>query len=207
MIFYFSDLSSQDFSGIQILKIEEALYCLKVGELRILSKKLNLDSKENKKLLIKNIIYFLKYRKIPEKIKIPEVSIAKKDTKYQIQLNELMLKGSYKNDNQTKEFFQKHIGTHFHFTAFGIDWLNDRWINGNPPIYKEFIDMWVSENQNRKLKKADMKIEWAYMRFSKKYLEENPSASKEVVITKWNEEREKNLQFIKNIFPEIDFLA
>lgn len=196
------DIFSRNFENFELEKIEKFLYFLKVGELRSLTKKLGLSEKENKRFLVKNIIYFLKYKKIPEERKMPKISKAERWKRYEIGLDELILKGVYKNDRKTKEFFQRYIGAYFHFTAFGIDWINDRWFAGNPPTYKEFIDMWIDEYEGRKNEKVDLKVEWAYMRFSKEHLEKNPGESKSEIIKEWNIERNKNLEFIRETFGD-----
>ncbi len=62
----------------------------------------------------------------------------------------MILKGSYKNDLKTRLFFKNIVGDHFHFTAFGIDWINEKWMEGNPPTYRDYATMWQSEVDRRK---------------------------------------------------------
>ena len=68
-----------------------------------------------------------------------------------------MLKGGYKNDLKTRIFFKSIIGDYFHFTAFGIDWLKEQWMKGEPPTYKKFADMWTKEYAYREANGSSQK--------------------------------------------------
>ncbi len=48
-------------------------------------------------------------------------------------------------------------------SAFGIDWLNERWMDGNTPTYQEFADMWEAGYRRRKERGEKPKEEWAYI--------------------------------------------
>ena len=50
----------------------------------------------------------------------------RKGKKYPLQPKTKILIGAYKNDLATRLFFKELIGDHFHFTTFGIDWINER---------------------------------------------------------------------------------
>ena len=103
----------------------------------------------------------------------------------------LMLKGAYKNDLKTRLFFKQLIGEYFHFTAFGIDWLNDRWMEGKPPTYQEFAEMWHKEYEKRKKTPVPPKEEWAYINFVQNSLSISPTASQESINHAWECERQK----------------
>jgi hypothetical protein len=172
---------------ISILK--EALLFFHVKELRDLALTLGLSAKDNKGALVEGIIHFVATGKILPPTKIPKASCAKRGKKYFIKENALILKGAYKNDLATRTFFKNLIGPHFHFTAFGIDWINERWLAGNPPTYKEFAKMWQREHEHRSKYGSAPKQEWAYIRFTQALLAANPSASKEALLTAWEAER------------------
>ena len=110
-----------------------------------------------------------------------------------------MLKGNYKNDLKTRLFFKKIIGEHFHFTAFGIDWLNERWMLGNPPTYQEFADMWEDEYRKRQKTPASAKEEWAYIRFVQGYLIHSPESSRDALNTAWENERQRHKSIAKSM--------
>lgn len=101
-----------------------------------------------------------------------------------------MLKGSYKNDYATRSFFKALIGSHFHFTAYGIDWLQERWEQGKPPTYREFANMWQSQWQWRKQQKVDPKEEWAYLNFCQQFMKKYPHSSRSQMMKEWKEKRE-----------------
>ena len=112
--------------------LKTSLNFLYVNELKELCIKLSLSKKGKKLELISRIILFIKTgdkQSIPD---LPEISCAKKGQAYELSKNSLMLKNAYKNDLKTRIFFKKLIGDYFHFTAFGIDWLNERWMHGSP---------------------------------------------------------------------------
>lgn len=105
-----------------------------------------------------------------------------------------MLYGSYKNDAATRAFLKKIIGPHFHFTAFGIDWLNERWLNGNPPTYQEFADYWIAQTERRKEVPVKPKDEWRYINFLQQMQKEEPSLSKTELMKEWKKLQAENVR-------------
>lgn len=175
---------------------KESLTFLHVEELRQLAKKLSLADKGNKMEIILRILHFMETGEKLTVPKFPEVSCAKRGVVYPIEKKALMLKGAYKNDLKTRNFFKELIGDHFHFTAFGIDWLNERWMSGNPPTYEEFALMW----QKRKEMSAPPKEEWAYINFVQKFLASHPKAGRECINEAWEKERERHKAILLNKF-------
>jgi hypothetical protein len=173
-----------------------------VSELRIQCEHLKLSIKGKKKDLINRVIHFVKTSERIELAKYPAYSIAQDKNNNVISINALMLKGAYKNDLKTRIFFKEIIGQHFHFTAFGVDWLESRWMKGSPPTYQEFADMWVKEYQLRKTYGSAPKAEWAYINFVKKYLNENPKASRNKILDHWEAERTKHKGLVDKFFKE-----
>jgi hypothetical protein len=113
-----------------------------------------------------------------------------------------MLKGSYKNDVRTRAFFKLLIGPHFHFTAFGIDWLNERWQAGNPPTYQEFANYWVSEVEKRKDKRPEPKKEWAYINFLQQAQRLMFHASKEELLAAWKKMRQEKVRVAQHLIKK-----
>ncbi|MBI2352849.1 SAP domain-containing protein [Candidatus Dependentiae bacterium] len=174
------------------MSFEELRYCfcfLYVNELKDYCEKLKLSIKGKKIILIERIIFFLKTGQKLEILRYPDASFFKGKKDHIITPDHLILKGLYKNDFKTRLFFKSLIGDHFHFTVFGLDWLEKRWIDGNPATYKEFADMWQKEYEFRKIHKVPSKEEWAYINCIKKYLEQNPGASRHEMISHWEKER------------------
>jgi hypothetical protein len=110
---------------------------------------------------------------------------------YPLSENGLMLKGAYKNDLKNRLFFKRLIGEYFHFTAFGIDWLNEQWLKGTPPTYLDFARMWKSEYEKRQAISASPKEEWAYINFVQSILRNNSAIRQENLNKLWKEERER----------------
>ncbi len=181
-------------------QLRASLHYLHVRELKICCEKLNLSVKGKKIDFINKIVHFLK---TGEKINLsgyPAISVAKDRNNGVLSPDALMLKGTYKNDLKTRLFFKEIIGQHFHFTAFGIDWLESRWMQGNPPTYQEFADMWSKEYESRKKYGSAPKAEWAYINFVKMYLNENPNASRNEILSSWETERAKHKELVDKFF-------
>lgn len=175
----------------------EALYYLKVKELEGLCEYLQIPFDGPKAELIDRIKHFVSTgEKLPVQ-PLPEVSVAKKGKLYPLSADTLILYGAYSNDLKTRDFFKKLIGSHFHFTAFGIDWINARWKEGNPPTYQEFADMWQKETERRKITPEDPKKEWAYINFVQQYLVASPAASKIEITAAWNALRAEKVALVK----------
>ena len=183
-------------------QLHASLHYLHVSELRIYCENLYLSIKGKKIDLINRIIHFLNTSEKIDLAKYPAHSIAQDRNNNVISANVLMLKGAYKNDLKTRIFFKEIIGQHFHFTAFGIDWLESRWMEGSPPTYQEFADMWVKEYEFRKTYGSTPKAEWAYINFVKRYLNENPGASRNKILDDWEAERTKHKGLVSKFFKE-----
>lgn len=97
----------------------------------------------------------------------PERSLSKNHKNHTVTLDARMHKRAYKNDFKTRLFFKEIIGQHFHFTAFEIDWLENRWMDGNPPTYQEFSHMCMKEDELRKAYRSTPKEELAYKFYKK----------------------------------------
>lgn len=180
----------------ELLAFKRALTFFYVSELRELALKLALSEKGNKMALIVRILHFLESGEKLATPKLPESSRAKRGESYPLHPDTLMVKGAYKNDLKTRLFFKELIGDHFHFTAFGIDWLNDRWIEGKAPTYQEFAKMWQEEYERRKKMPAAPKEEWAYINFVQNYLKALPHASQSGVNSAWEEERQRQKAYV-----------
>lgn len=183
------------------LVLKEALHYMKVAELKKASHMFGLSDKGKKGQLIEQILTFINEGKITEISTIPAVSRAKNHPIQMLSPSSLMLHGSYKNDLKTRNFFKKLIGPQFHFTAFGIDWLNERWLNGCPPTYQEFADFWIQEQERHNREKPKPKDEWMLIRFMQKMKKEEPEASKEDLLHAWkqvqNAKKEQGFQLLK----------
>jgi hypothetical protein len=178
----------------QQIQLKEALLFLHVEELKSIAKKFGLADKGKKGEVIARIMHFIETGEVRKEIKMPQISCVKRGVKNNLHPDTLMLKGAYKNDLATRLFFKKLIGDYFHFTAFGQDWLNERWLSGNPPTYQEYADMWVEEYARRKQHGSKPKEEWAYINFLQKANKENPNASREELLAAWEQERLKRQQ-------------
>lgn len=165
--------------------LSAALYFMKIAELKAACLFLSLPEEGNKNEMIERIIIFITTGQIQKLPIMPSQSLAKNYPPQSLSPSSLILYGNYKNDLQTRVFFKHLIGPQFHFTAYGIDWLNDRWLKGSPPTYQEFADYWIKETNRREKIKADPKKEWAFIRFIQHMKEIMPQASQAQLIQEW----------------------
>ena len=100
-----------------------SLNFLLMSELKQICKKLKLPTTGKKGEIVLRILTFVKDGKVITSTKLPEASIAKKGTKYVLSERSKILKGAYINNDETRIFMKKLVGSHFHFTAFGQQWL------------------------------------------------------------------------------------
>lgn len=198
-----SDISFPLLNRSDEQKLTEALHYLNMSELRDTVQKLDLPIKGKKALLIAAIMYFIQTGKIKKRLEMPAASRAGKGSIHPIAVDVKMLYGAYKNDEQTRMFFKKIIGDYFHFTAFGIDWLQERWMGGNPPTYGEFAHFWKKEYVLRKNIKSPLKREWAYLSFIRAYTEKNPEATKTEVLSAWEKQRGEKVQEASKILSTV----
>jgi hypothetical protein len=183
----------------ELATLRESLTFLHVSELREVAAQLNLESKGSKMAIVMRILVFMKTGQKLISPKFPDCSCAKRGQRDPLEATAFMLKGSYKNDLKTRFFFKKIIGEHFHFTAFGIDWLNERWMLGDPPTYQEFADMWEHEYRKRQKTPASPKEEWAYIRFVQGYLNDFPESSRNDLNAAWENERKRHKSIVQSI--------
>lgn len=174
------------------------LYC-NMRELKMICVHFEIPNQGDKIQLIEHIITYLKTGKIPQVQPIPAISKAKPKQTYPLHPQTYILKGSFKNDLKTRLFLKTLIGNHFHYTAYGIDWIKDMWIKGTPPTYEQFAIYWQQEYKNRQKEKAPLKQEWAYLNFLDRYKNIYPQASKQQAIIAWKLEREKHVKKVEGI--------
>lgn len=187
----------------QLHELKESLTFPHVSELRSIAVRLGLSEKGKKMEIIVRILHFLQTGEKLSVAKVPQVSSAQRGKIYPLLPGTLIVKGSYKNDLKTRLFFKSLIGNYFHFTAFGIDWINERWMEGNPPTYQEFADMWKAEYQRRKETPEAPKEEWAYINFVQQFLQHSPNVTRDVLHGEWEAERQKHKKRIEKTLDSL----
>lgn len=177
--------NSKSLTKAQLTALHDALYYMKMTQLKKACLLLELPHNGKKIDLITRITTFVQSGEITKCATLPKQS---KASSYPVQLlkpESLMLAGSYKNDAKTRAFFKELIGPHFHFTAFGIDWLNERWLHGKPPTYQEFANYWIAETKQRADIKAQPKAEWKYINFLQQMQQTQPERTKAELLKRW----------------------
>lgn len=139
-----------------------------------------------------------------ETLPFPLCSYARRGENYPLHPKTLILKGSYKNDLKTRLFLKKLIGSHFHFTVFGQDWIMSCWERGQPPSYEEFAKIWQKEYERRQREGGLPKEEWAYIRFVQDFIRQLPNPSRALLLESWEKERQKQVAIAKDILRTIE---
>jgi Domain of unknown function (DUF6434) len=193
-------------SEIEITQLREALSHLHIKELKTHLEKLNLSTQAfNKHELIERLMHYIKTGQELPPLEIPPAARAVRGAQYPLASHTRMLFGSYKNDLATRNFFKHLIGNHFHFTAQGIDWLREQWLQETPPTYADFAREWQSEYERNKTQKRPAKQEWAYIRFVQEYMHHHPQASKTEVTSAWNLQRQQYARIINTALKELSW--
>lgn len=181
-------------------ELKNSLLYFHVSELKTLCKQLDLPVGGEKIMLVDRIVSYVINKKVIQPTKFPIKVCAKKGTIYGLTDQSLILYGNYKNDLKTRIFMKKLVGEHFHFTAYGIDWIKKRWASGNTPTYKQFALFWQNEYLKRKEQPASPKPEWAYINFVQSYLAKKPKSSRQELMIAWEQERQDKVKNAKLYF-------
>lgn len=182
----------------QLKYFAESINYVDVHKLKDFLKKHNLSVKGKKGDIVERIkIYVLTGKKID----IPPIPEISKGINKNIELtpNTKILYGEYKNDLKTKLFMKTLVGEHFHFSAYGQDWMMQKWRQGNPPTYQEFANFWQQQYILDKKTKANPKAEWALLNFIQRYLDEHPKANRTKIMEEWKKEKSKREKYVLNI--------
>jgi hypothetical protein len=174
-------------SSSEQLQLKDSLYYMKMSELRKACLKVSLPDTGKKSALLERILLFMQEGKVKKIAQIPEKSRSKNNPVHVLSPSSLMLYGSYKNDLKARNFFKQLIGSHFHFTAFGIDWLRERWLAGDPPAYQEFADFWIKEKSRREKDKPAPKDEWMFILYMQRQQKVQPEATKKELLYAWKQ--------------------
>ncbi|MCL5875428.1 MAG: hypothetical protein M1114_03080 [Candidatus Dependentiae bacterium] len=195
---------------MDIEKLSNSLHYLNVKELEDLCKKYDLPTHVPAPLLKKPsliqaiVVYVQTGNKTQFKNLLPMVSRATSKVS-ELTPQAKILFGSYKSDLKTRLFLQKLIGPHFYFTAYGFDWVKQRWMDGNPPTYQEFADFWQKEHLYRKEhKNTPLKEEWAYLNFLRDYRQQYPHANKQEALSAWETTRGEKVNDVYNMLRVIE---
>jgi hypothetical protein len=176
----------------------EALNYLNMEELTAICSRYQIPIDGKKGQIIERLKCFIDTGKIIKSPPLPAISKAKSTDSNELNPLALILSGLYKNDDRTRQFMKSLVGEHFHFTAFGQDWIKARWQAGKPPTYQEFAEVWQAEYVKRNAKgyKPSPKAEWAYLNFIQRYSESHPKASKAEISQQWEIMRANKASYV-----------
>jgi hypothetical protein len=186
---------------MDVLRI--ALNHMNMKELKSECRSLGIRPIGRKGDIINGILGLVRGTKKPIANSIPHKCQARPASVYPLKKQTLILCGSYKNNDATRAFLRSLIGPHFHFTAFGQDWIRHRWAKGKPPTYAEFARVWQQEYlRRRSCKIARPKKEWAYLNFVQRFGKKNPVIDRNELASDWREQRAAQAALAQRILGE-----
>ena len=98
---------------------------------------------------------------------------------------------NYKNDPETRNFFIKHIGSHFKFSARVNIFRKEAQEKGEKITYGDLMNVWLHEYEQRRNKTIKLPImkSCEYNQFTRDFYAANPNASRKRVISAWKQAR------------------
>jgi len=173
---------------MEVLRI--ALNHMNMKELKGECRSLGIRLTGRKGDMINGILGLVRGTKKPIANSIPHKCQARPARIYSLKRQTLILCGSYKNNDATRDFLKSLVGPHFHFTAFGQDWIRRRWAKGKPPTYAGFARAWQQEYlRRRSCKTARPKKEWAYLNFVQRFGKKNSVIDRNELASEWKAQR------------------
>lgn len=171
-----SKLNAETFKQFYWLKSELTDFCVQVG----------LSSSGMKPEIAKRIYTFLKTGK---KLKPGQAAKGVPDSARPLTPKTIVI--NYKNDPVTRQFFTKHIGSHFKFSARVNIFRKAALAKGKKITYGDLIKEWLREYELRKDKNVQLPIMQSceYNQFTRDYYAANPRAPRTAVIAAWKQAR------------------
>jgi SAP domain-containing new25 len=180
---------------VRNLELHEAIYYLRMDELRLACRQLRLQARGQKRELVQRILSALGGQAVTSVASLKRQARSHERQTYKNSAR--MMPGSYTNGAAARAFFKNAIGPHFHFTVYGMDWIQARWAVGEHPTFSQFVTYWNREYAARKAgKDFATKPELARVRFLRAQKRRGP-VSKSILEALWLEEREVMSQFVR----------
>ena len=187
----------------EVTLLRDALFYLDIFRLKVICGKFGLPVNGKKGMLIGRIAHFMVTREVTFTPPYPAVSCAPNDDIHQLELDALMLHGSFKTDDVTRKFLRNFVGQFFHFTSFSHDWLCARWYSGNPPTYREFIQFWEYEYIQREQGKKTKNQDWAYIHFVQNHTCIYPEIRTTELASTWSDLKQKKAMIAFDIVNKV----
>jgi hypothetical protein len=167
-----SNISLADFQDFYWLKTELIAFC----------KSHKMPTPGSKIALSNRIAHFLQFGEI-QNIEKQKIS-SKFDWANAVLTPDTVLTDSYKNGVNTRNFFRKHIGAHFHFNVPFMAWIKENY----GKTLQDAIIAWQSlkQAQNQQTEKTDIAPQFEFNQYVRDFLADNPSKTKKDAIACWN---------------------
>ena len=131
--------------------LDEAIYFLKVPELRALSERAGLPVAGNKQALIDGLLSLANGNPRARTSAPTELSPTEaRHLRSSYPADTHLVPGHYANNRVHRERFEALIGPHFSYTIYGMDWIRAQWAGGTCPTYAAFAAYWQAEFERRR---------------------------------------------------------
>jgi len=186
------------FSPQQIEDLQQAIFYLKMSELRDLSQSLGISYEGQKRQLIFRVMQRVRGKENQETASPTRVRSGKQE----YSLDSFLRPETYTNGSAARRFLKQEIGAHFRFTTYGMDWIKQQWDIGNVPTFREFIRFWEQEYLERKGGKCvASKPELARVTFFRRMAELGDYRKVELEAL-WQDTRLRHVQIVRSIIPD-----
>jgi hypothetical protein len=131
-----------------VAQLRRAIVFMNMHNLKEACDSCGIPSSGRKRELIARILACVQGSQYTVGSKAPKLKKRREEQEYR--LDALMHPETYTNGATSRAFLTKQIGSHFRFTVFGMDWIQQRWTAGHVPTFMEFVEFWQQEYQRRK---------------------------------------------------------
>lgn len=132
--------------------LSQAIYFLKVDELKAFAARAGIKPRQSKQGLIDALLAVVCGAPIsdPGKQAFNPRSAKSKALAARFDSDHHIVPGVYRNNATYRARFKQMIGSHFTYTNYGMDWIKQQWQDGKCPTYEAFAKYWQDEFKRRK---------------------------------------------------------
>lgn len=174
-----TDLSPSDFTAFYWLKAELEAFCKTVG----------LKRTGSKSEIANRIVFYLKTGKAPEEGKLTKKAISNFDWKKEQLGLDTVITDNYKNSENVRLFFIRHLGKSFKFNVQFMNWMK----TNTGKTLQDAMEVWQRIIEEKKANKApkDIAPQFEYNRYLRDFLADNPGKDRKVGIALWKLKKSK----------------
>lgn len=182
-------------------KLAEAIYFLKLSELKQFLAERELATSGKKQELIDRILEYcgLPPAQTNQKSKLDFIP-KKRGEKDSYTSETHIIPGQYTNGQLSRQKFKELIGQHFKFTTYGMTWIKECWAKGITPSYEDFAKYWQSEYDRRK---SGGDFQSAQTNRRVVFFRDHKGLSKEALEKAWQSERKRMYETVRELLESV----